>query len=123
MDYPLQLSAQLRQILKSLRKARGLTQAGLAQRLGLAQSRIADIEAHPGAVSVEQLLQVLTVLGAQWLVRDAAGPSAPTPRLPKLLPQAPRPLFPRLIPSPKVNGDRSLIKQAASKQTPEPHDG
>ena len=76
MDYPLQLSAQLRQILKSLRKARGLTQAGLAQRLGLVQSRIADIEAHPGAVSVEQLLQVLTVLGAQWLVRDAAGPSA-----------------------------------------------
>ena len=76
MDYPLQLSAQLRQILKSLRKARGLTQAGLAQRLGLAQSRIADIEAHPGAVSVEQLLQVLTVLGAQWVVRDAAGPSA-----------------------------------------------
>ena len=76
MDYPLQLSAQLRQILKSLRKSRGLTQAGLAQRLGLVQSRIADIEADPGAVSVEQLLQVLTVLGAHWVVRDAAAPSA-----------------------------------------------
>ena len=80
MDYPLQLSAQLRQILKSLRKSRGLTQEGLAQRLGLVQSRVADIEAHPGAVSVEQLLQVLTVLGAQWVVRDAAVPSTTSAR-------------------------------------------
>ena len=72
MDYPVALSTQLRQHLRSLRKARGLTQADLAARLGVVQSRVADIEADPSAVSVEQLFKVLTVLNAQLVVRDAA---------------------------------------------------
>jgi len=72
MDYPVALSTQLRQHLRSLRKARGLTQADLAARLGVVQSRVADIEANPSAVSVEQLLKVLTVLNAQLVVRDTA---------------------------------------------------
>lgn len=50
-----------------------MTQAELAQRLGVVQSRVADIERDPGAVSVEQLLQVLAMLGAQMVVRDNAG--------------------------------------------------
>ena len=70
MDYPVALSTQLKQHLRSLRKARGLTQAALAQLLGVGQSRVAYIEANPGAVSVEQLLQVLTVLNAQVVIRD-----------------------------------------------------
>ena len=73
MDYPVQLSSQLQQLLKSLRKSRAMTQAELAQRLGVVQSRVADIERDPGAVSVEQLLQVLAMLGAQMVVRDTAG--------------------------------------------------
>lgn len=73
MDYPVQLSSQLQQLLKSLRKSRNMTQAELAQRLGVVQSRVADIERDPGAVSVEQLLQVLAMLGAQMVVRDNAG--------------------------------------------------
>lgn len=73
MDYPVQLSSQLQQLLKSLRKSRDMTQAELAQRLGVVQSRVADIERDPGAVSVEQLLQVLAMLGAQMVVRDNAG--------------------------------------------------
>jgi len=72
MDYPVALSTQLRQHLRSLRKARGLTQADLAGRLGVVQSRVADIEADPSAVSVEQLFKVLTVLNAQLVVRDTA---------------------------------------------------
>lgn len=75
MDYPVTLSNQIRQHLRSLRKARGLTQAGLAQLLGVVQSRVADIEASPGTVSVEQLLQVLSVLNAQVVIRD----NRPTP--------------------------------------------
>jgi HTH-type transcriptional regulator/antitoxin HipB len=75
MDYPVALIGQLKQYLRSLRKARGMTQADLAKRLGVGQSRIADIEANPGAVSVDQLLQVLARLNAQLVVRD--GLSAP----------------------------------------------
>lgn len=70
MDYPVAIIGQLKQYLRSLRKARGMTQADLAKRLGVGQSRIADIEANPGAVSVEQLLQVLARLNAQLVVRD-----------------------------------------------------
>ncbi len=71
MDYPVAITSQLKHYLRSLRKARGLTQADLAKRLGVVQSRVADIEANPGAVSVEQLMQVLTTLNAQMVVRDA----------------------------------------------------
>ncbi|MBI3345806.1 MAG: helix-turn-helix transcriptional regulator [Burkholderiales bacterium] len=71
MDYPVALSSQVKQYLRSLRKSRGLTQSDLARRLGVGQSRVADIEANPGAVSVDQLLQVLAVLNAQLVVRDA----------------------------------------------------
>lgn len=70
MDHPVQLSAQLRQHLRSLRKARGLTQVRLAQRLGVVQSRVAAIEAKPGSLRVDQLLKVLALLDAQLVVRD-----------------------------------------------------
>lgn len=82
MDYPLQLVSQLQQLLKSLRKSRQMTQAELARRLGVVQSRVADIERDPGAVSVEQLLQVLAMLGAQVVVRQTyTGPSATQPSI------------------------------------------
>jgi len=80
VDYPVQLSSQLQQLLKSLRKSRDMTQAELAQRLGVVQSRIADIERDPGAVSVEQLLQVLAMLGAQIVVRENDADLVPGPR-------------------------------------------
>ena len=70
MDYLVALPAQITQHLRSLRKARGMTQAQLARLLGVVQSRVADIEANPGAVSVEQLLQIFGVLNAQVLIRD-----------------------------------------------------
>lgn len=72
MDYPVRLSSQLQQLLKSLRKSRHMTQAELARRLGVVQSRVADIERNPGAVGVELLLQVLAMLGAQMVVRETA---------------------------------------------------
>ena len=82
MDYPVQLVSQLQQLLKSLRKSRQMTQVELARRLGVVQSRIADIERDPGAVSVEQLLQVLAMLGAQVVVRQTdTGLSAAKPSI------------------------------------------
>jgi HTH-type transcriptional regulator / antitoxin HipB len=78
LDYPVTLSSQLRQLLKSLRKSRGLTQSELALRLGVVQSRVADIEREPGAVSVEQMLQVLAMLGAQLVVRETAAEASAT---------------------------------------------
>lgn len=79
MDYPVLLTNQLPQLLKSLRKARGLTQTELARRLGVGQSRVADIEREPGSVSVEQLMQLLSILGARLMIQDPATGSTPTP--------------------------------------------
>jgi len=74
--------AQLSVHIKSLRKARGLTQAALGQRIGVKQVRIADIEKNPGAVSLDQLLQLVHALNAQLLLADTqhhAGAEASSP--------------------------------------------
>ena len=70
MDYPIHFADQLKQHLRSLRKARGMTQARLAQALGTTQSRVAHIEADPTAVSFDQLFQVLSSLGVDVVLRD-----------------------------------------------------
>ena len=76
MDYPIRLADQLKAHLRSLRKQRGLTQAQLGKRLGIGQVRIAEIEARPGLVSVDQLVKLLSALGAGLVVRDLEGGSA-----------------------------------------------
>lgn len=82
MDHLLQLPDQLALHLKSLRKAAGVSQAQLAQRLGVSQSRVAAIERDPAAISVRQLMEILQLLDADLLMRpraDAVASSAPAP--------------------------------------------
>jgi len=78
---PIHTPDQLAVHIKSLRKARGLTQAQLGTRLGVKQVRVADIERNPGSVSVDQLLRVLHALDARLLLADAHAypPAAPLP--------------------------------------------
>ena len=84
MDHPLRLASQLRAHLRALRKQRGLTQAQLGQRLGIGQVRVAEIEAQPGLVSTDQLIKLLSALGATLVLRDSAASNAvePTPAQP-----------------------------------------
>lgn len=63
MSFPLRIPDQLRQHLRALRQSRGLTQAQLGALVGVRQARIAEIEANPGAVSMDQLTKVLAALG------------------------------------------------------------
>ena len=70
MDYLISISDQLAPQLRSLRKVRRLSQADLALKLGLSQSRIAAIERNPAAVSAGQLLDFLKVLGVDLVLRD-----------------------------------------------------
>lgn len=106
MDYPLQLTSQLQQLLKSLRKSRQMTQAQLARRLGVVQSRVADIERDPGTVSVEQLMNVLAMLGAQLVVRQTAPPvQAVPPGAPTDGPDGLAPAQPTLSPAPRPPAD------------------
>jgi HTH-type transcriptional regulator/antitoxin HipB len=64
-----QTPAQLHQHLKSLRKARKLTQTDVARRLGIKQARYAFIENHPETVSTLQLLDLLAALDVEVLLR------------------------------------------------------
>ena len=68
--YPISFSAQLRQHLRALRKKRGLTQAQLGALVGVSQVRIAEIEANPGLVSFDQLMQLLSNLGVSIYLSD-----------------------------------------------------
>jgi HTH-type transcriptional regulator / antitoxin HipB len=76
MNYPLKTSEQLRQQLRSLRKKRGLTQSRLGALIGVTQARVVEIEANPGSVSLQQIMQVLHALGAGLVIRDAEADAA-----------------------------------------------
>lgn len=75
MDYPFKTSEQLRQQIRSLRRQRGLTQARLGALIGVTQARVVEIEADPGVVSLQQIMQVLQALGADLAVRDLVAQS------------------------------------------------
>lgn len=120
VDYPLRLAGQLREHLRALRKRSGLTQAQLGQRLGLGQVRIAEIEANPGLVSVEQLVRILSALGATLVLRDSAAGAEAAPEPARKGPsQAPskasgvRRRGPAKAPSPRG-------KPARAEPTPDP---
>ena len=76
---PIQTAGQLSAHLKSLRKALGLTQAQLGERIGVKQVRIADIERDPGVVSVAQLLELIHALDARLLIAKQQGYAPPAP--------------------------------------------
>jgi HTH-type transcriptional regulator/antitoxin HipB len=69
-DYTIQTDAQLPLLLRGLRKSRGLSQAALAQRLGVAQQTISQMERNAATVTIQRLTKVLSILGAQLVLRD-----------------------------------------------------
>lgn len=78
MHYAIKTIHQLRPILQGFRKSRGMTQAMMAEHLGIRQQTYAELEANPAAASVERLLRVLRVLGVELVLSQAeAGDAAP----------------------------------------------
>lgn len=55
-----------------------MTQAQVGALVGVSQARIAEIEANPGAVSLEKLMQLLSALGVTMLLSEAPLVSAAT---------------------------------------------
>lgn len=78
MKLTISASSQLSTHFKSLRRAKGWSQAELGQKLGLGQARVAQIEGDPGSISVDKLLQILHFLDAK-LVIEAQVESKRTP--------------------------------------------
>ena len=70
---PLLTAPQLGQLLVASRKRRKLTQAEVAQRVGLSQNRISYLEKNPGELSFKQLLSWCSAIGLELRLgeRDA----------------------------------------------------
>ncbi|MGM3163024.1 helix-turn-helix domain-containing protein [Dickeya undicola] len=71
--YPLKTLNQLRPLLIGFRKAKGLTQKEVSERLGVTQQTYARLEANPGSASIERLFKVLTVLGVEVVLSSGPG--------------------------------------------------
>lgn len=81
MDLHLAFPEQLSQHLRSLRKARGWTQAQLAARMRVTQSRISAMESDATKLTAEQLFRVLSSLDVGLVLRMAdLEPQAPAVR-------------------------------------------
>ena len=80
-SHPLVTTGQLGAMLQAARKAQGLTQAALAARIGLSQSRVSHLELNAHELSAEQLLAWCAALGLELAVGSrgkATESSAPT---------------------------------------------
>jgi len=63
--YPLKTLNQLRPLLLGFRKANGLTQKDVSERLGVSQQNYARLEANPASASIERLFKVFSLLGVE----------------------------------------------------------
>ena len=73
-------AAQIAEILRARRKARGISQQQLAEKLGISQSRLSAIEAGNSALTVDRLIVLANVLDLQLVLQDKADkPSKPRP--------------------------------------------
>ncbi len=77
MKYQVGTNAQLRAVMKALRKARGLSQTDVGVRLGVNQKRIAKIEAAPGVTGFDQIARMVSTLGGQIYIEDSSADAGP----------------------------------------------
>lgn len=69
MDYPIRTRDQLRPLLIAFRKARNLSQATLADDLGVTQQALSALESNPASASFERLLGLLSALNVDMVLR------------------------------------------------------
>jgi HTH-type transcriptional regulator/antitoxin HipB len=69
ITHPTQIGATL----TGRRKHLKLSQSDVADRMGLSQNRISELETHPQTLTVEQLLALLNVLGLEMSLGERAG--------------------------------------------------
>jgi HTH-type transcriptional regulator/antitoxin HipB len=75
MIYPIKTLNQLPLILKGFRKEKSLTQAAMAEKLGITQQSYAYFEANPAAATIERLFMVLRMLDV-GISLDKTSPAA-----------------------------------------------
>lgn len=62
---------QVGEVLRSRRKARGLSQAVVAEKLDVTQGRLSTLEGNPAGLTLERLIALANLLGLELVLRDA----------------------------------------------------
>lgn len=65
MQFPLHTIEQLKPLIQGFRKRAGLTQADMAEKLGITQQSYAQMESNLGTTNVERLYTVLRLLNVE----------------------------------------------------------
>jgi HTH-type transcriptional regulator/antitoxin HipB len=76
MQQIISLAEQFTPILQAARKTAGLSQAELAQRLDLSQSRMSVMELDPSSIALNQLLRLCAALQLELVVQTKAPPAS-----------------------------------------------
>jgi HTH-type transcriptional regulator / antitoxin HipB len=71
--HPITSPTQIGATLTGRRKHLKLSQTDVANRMGLSQNRISELETNPQTLTVEQLLALLNVLGLEMSLGERAG--------------------------------------------------
>ena len=71
MIHPIKTLGQLTPMLKAFRKTKGLTQAAMAEKLGITQQSYAYFEANPASATLERLFMVLRMLDVEISLAQA----------------------------------------------------
>ncbi|CAM4066844.1 helix-turn-helix domain-containing protein [Bordetella muralis] len=68
-DFTVRTAEQLPTLLQAFRKQAGLTQAATAMRLGVTQQTLSSLERNAEKVSADRLLELLSILGVELVLR------------------------------------------------------
>lgn len=77
-DFTVRTAEQLPALLQGFRKQSGLTQADTAMRLGISQQALSHLERHADKVSADRLLELLSILGVELVLRKTS--ESPSPK-------------------------------------------
>lgn len=77
-DFTVRTSQQLPALLRAFRKQAGLTQAAAARRLGVTQQTLSALERNAEKVSVDRLLQLLSILDVELVLHQGNESSKPS---------------------------------------------
>lgn len=78
-DFTIRTSDQLPLLLQAFRKQANLTQSDVAMRLGVTQQTLSALERNAQKVSADRLLELLSILGVELVLRQNSNASSPEP--------------------------------------------
>jgi len=68
MDFTIQTLDHLKPLIQGFRKKANLTQAAMAEKLGISQQSYAQIESNLASTSVERLFTILRLMNVKLLI-------------------------------------------------------